>query len=91
MLIQPLVENAIKHGISHETKGGSLHLSIQLREDGTLEVQVSDDGKGIEDLEAAMSQGFGLRHTKERLEKFYQSEIKIESQSPQGLCVSFVL
>lgn len=91
MLIQPLVENAIKHGISHLTEGGEVRLSIQLNQDDNLEVKVCDSGRGMKNPQEAMKNGFGLKHTKERLEKFYGSQMNIENQSPEGLSISFVV
>jgi len=89
MLIQPLVENAIKHGISNLIEGGKVKLQISLNENDLVEVKVSDNGKGIENLDEALENGFGLRFTIERLEKFYNASIKIENLKPQGLMISF--
>lgn len=91
MLIQPLVENAIKHGISGLTEGGEVYLTIRVNDRGELAVSVTDSGKGIEHLGEALEKGFGLRHTKERLEKFYGSQMEIKNQNPKGLSVSFTV
>ena len=91
MLIQPLVENAIKHGVSNLREGGEVRINIQLNKEKALEVSVSDSGEGIKNLDKSLQKGFGLRHTKERLEKFYGSKMKIENGNPKGLTVSFVI
>ncbi|NBC57647.1 MAG: sensor histidine kinase [Bacteroidetes bacterium] len=88
MLIQPLIENAIKHGISPKEQGGQVDLVIK-KPNGQLEVTIKDTGVGIDDLEKALTKGFGLSHTKLRIEKFYNSQLDIKSNQPQGLIVKF--
>src|SRR4029077_16710285 len=62
-LLQPLVENAVKHGIAPRSRPGSI--SVDCRREGTmLKVDVVDDGVG---LSASMCEGVGLRATRERL------------------------
>jgi sensor histidine kinase YesM len=90
MLIQPLIENAIKHGIAPLKKGGSIKLSIK-NEKGKLQVVIEDTGKGINNISEAISSGFGLSFTKKRLEKFYQSQLTLENLQPEGLKISFAL
>lgn len=46
MLIQPLVENAIKHGLEPKIEGGSIHVSVELR-DSLLHIKVTDTGLGL--------------------------------------------
>ncbi len=68
LLVQPLVENAIRHGISQRSSGGSLTISAQ-RVKGQLEIRVLDDGIGLPPgwtLEACS--GLGLSVTRERLQ-----------------------
>jgi len=67
LLVQPLVENAIRHGISRRSSGGNLTISA-LRVKGQLEIRVSDDGVGLPagwTLEAGS--GLGLSVTRERI------------------------
>ncbi|MGD0298692.1 MAG: histidine kinase [Bryobacteraceae bacterium] len=67
LLVQPLVENAIRHGISRRSSGGTLTISAQ-RAKGQLEIRVLDDGVGLPPgwtLEA--SSGVGLSVTRERI------------------------
>ena len=90
MLIQPLIENSIKHGISKKQQGGRLDLIIKKKEK-KLEVIIKDTGLGIENLDDAMNKGFGLSHTKTRLEKFYHSKLIFENNHPSGLIVKFEL
>jgi two-component system LytT family sensor kinase len=72
MILQPLVENAIKHGLARKVGPG--HIVIRSRRDRDLAiVEVEDDGLGIsaDRLEAAMSSGIGLTNVRERLRVIY--------------------
>ncbi|MGE3273803.1 MAG: sensor histidine kinase [Vicinamibacterales bacterium] len=72
MILQPLVENAIKHGFARKVGPG--HLTIRSRRDGGRAlIEVEDDGLGISDerLETAMSSGIGLSNVHERLRVIY--------------------
>lgn len=63
LILQPLVENALRHGLLAKTTGGALHISAA-REGGTLRLRVEDDGLGLADDAA---EGIGLGNTRERL------------------------
>jgi len=68
MLLQPLVENAIKHGISPRPEGGNIEIHAK-RLDGKLHVEISDDGLGLREQQD--SNGVGLVNTRERLKHLY--------------------
>ena len=85
-VVQTLVENAVKHGIERKRGGGTIRLSSRRREDGTVEITVSDTGVGIPALFADASTadvgtaenkttpsffGIGLRNVSDRLEQLY--------------------
>jgi two-component system LytT family sensor kinase len=70
MLLQPLVENAIKHGISPRPEGGSIEVYAR-RLDGRLYVEVTDDGLGMPEQEECAQGGVGLINTRERLKHLY--------------------
>lgn len=72
MLLQPLVENAIKHGLSRKVGAGSITLRAW-REKHAAIIEVEDDGLGISDerRQSAMSSGIGLRNVNERLQVLY--------------------
>ncbi|HEY5463724.1 MAG TPA: histidine kinase [Hanamia sp.] len=84
LLLQPLIENAIKHGISQLQKEGSIVVSVNDRLKD-LVISIQDNGKGFSPKED--SKGYGLLLTKERLQLFNQHnkkqniEIKIESNN----------
>jgi hypothetical protein len=68
MLLQPLVENAIKHGLEPKIEGGSVRVSAAAS-NGRMTIDVSDDGIGL-DAHAA-DPGYGLEHVRERLRTLY--------------------
>jgi two-component system LytT family sensor kinase len=74
LLLQPLVENAIKHGLSRKVGAGTITLRAWREPDAAI-IEVEDDGLGISDerLQAAMTSGIGLSNTNERLRVLYGS------------------
>ncbi len=85
MLIQPIVENAIKHGIEPKIDGGeiSIHVSIS---DNLLRWEIADTGLGISDK---TDLGIGLSNTIERIESLYgdEGQLLMEENTPSGLRV----
>jgi LytS/YehU family sensor histidine kinase len=82
MLLQPLVENAIKHGLEPKVDGGSVHL--QARRDGdALRLCVCDTGLGFGNPTAA---GLGLGNVRERIDKLFdgKASLTIEENQPCG-------
>lgn len=71
LILQPLVENAIRHAISPRAEGGHVSISSCIS-DGRLELRVTDDGPGLRaDVAGAMEKGLGLANTRARLEQLY--------------------
>jgi hypothetical protein len=68
MLLQPLVENAIKHGLEPKIEGGSVQV-VASSSDGRLRIEVRDDGIGLAD--DLVNPGYGLEHVRERLRTLY--------------------
>jgi sensor histidine kinase YesM len=89
MLLQPLVENSIKHGLSSLIEGGKIILKIKKRTNGKLIFEISDTGVGVVDKEAVFDKGIGLTNTKLRLEKLYQTTLQLSDNTPRGLKISF--
>lgn len=84
LLLQPLVENAIKHGISKRLAPGEVRIAARRRA-GRLLVDVVDDGpgSGVEpDIEAGP--GIGLRNTRGRLKRIYGADFRLEIQPTVG-------
>mgnify|MGYP001167328616 FL=1 len=100
--IQPLVENAVKHGLMSRSRGGTVSIVIR-RQEGRVDILVKDDGVGmrkeqIEQLFAApphsntgtrLSNGVGLRNIERRLRQLFRSGLHIESEPDQGTIVRF--
>ena len=81
MLLQPLVENAIKHGI--EPKVGASEVSVEARRhDDAVEIRVTDTGLGLR----GENPGYGLTHVRERIQAFYgpTATLALEPNAPQG-------
>ena len=70
MILQPLVENAIRHGVEKMTEPGRVEIAALLEGD-VLVLRVSDNGPGESVVPSAESSGVGLRNTRARLEQMY--------------------
>jgi two-component system, LytTR family, sensor kinase len=87
--IQPLVENAVKHGIAPKTDGGVVTIEARLDPPGTLSVTVRDTGAGFAKNESG---GVGLENVTRRLELYYGSESRLRIHSGADGCqVSFAI
>jgi hypothetical protein len=87
-LLQPLVENAIRHGIETRERGGLVTIRGQRLAD-TLRLEVCDDGGGIGDRGwPGIGQGIGLSNTKARLQALYGSrhQFRLTANRPSGVC-----
>lgn len=83
LLLQPLVENAIIHGIEPLTEGGRINITIE-RTAQVLRITVTDTGRGLpEDI----TTGFGLSNIRNRLRTFYRDrgKLSIEENNPTGV------
>jgi two-component system, LytTR family, sensor kinase len=90
LILQPLVENAIKHGVSRRAGGGEVSVRA-FRDNGLLRLEVHDDGPGLgRPLDAALGDGLGLANTRDRLERLYTGRHRFEVQDRPtgGLTVS---
>jgi signal transduction histidine kinase len=76
-LLQPIVENAIRHGIAHCESDGLVEASAR-RDGDTLRLSVRDTGVGLNG-EAKTGNGIGLRNTRERLAHFYQEAFDMQA------------
>lgn len=77
MLLQPLVENAVKHGIAREKGPGKLILRAG-RTGRYLLLEVEDSGKGFETIGLVKKGGLGIKNTIERLQKLYNEDYRFE-------------
>ncbi len=85
MLLQPLVENSIRHGLSSKVEGGTVTLRAR-RNGGRLIIEVEDDGVGMpgEGLAGVLGKGIGVTNVKERLEVLYNQDYRMEIDSQPG-------
>ena len=83
MLIQPLVENAIKHGLEPKVDGGEIFISGK-EKDGILRLEVVDTGDGFKE---GKNFGMGLSNIRERLQSLYgnSGRLILEENQPNGL------
>ncbi|KAA3619505.1 MAG: hypothetical protein DWQ05_01930 [Calditrichaeota bacterium] len=81
LLLQPLVENCIKHGLEASTRQGLVEISVQKQEEKIV-ISVIDNGPGFTgDANALFQKGVGLANTADRLQKLYSSNHKLEITS----------
>jgi sensor histidine kinase YesM len=93
LVLQPIVENAIRHGIAKRETAGRIEL-LTRRESGALLLQVRDNGPGLlQDQPANPNNGIGLKNTQARLERLYGASQKIELKNAGdgGLEVSIII
>jgi two-component system, LytTR family, sensor kinase len=93
MLLQPLIENSIKHGLEPRISGGTVTLRSRVL-NGRLVVEVEDDGVGIAPGRAVVpgsfasigrqGAGIGMRNVRERLEVLYGADARFEVESRPG-------
>jgi two-component system LytT family sensor kinase len=88
MLLQPLVENSIKHGLSSLVEGGSIYLRSRLSDSG-LVIEVEDDGVGMAATQLVESTstrgaGIGMANISERLQVLYGDTARMTIDSHEG-------
>jgi sensor histidine kinase YesM len=89
-VLQPLVENAIRHGIAARSSRGSLQIKAW-RDNGALRLRVADDGPGLSE---APTEGVGLSNTRERLKRLYGEQgqsLALQSSPGAGVTVDVTL
>ncbi|MGA2644901.1 MAG: histidine kinase [Candidatus Sulfotelmatobacter sp.] len=88
MLLQPLVENSIKHGLASKVEGGSIYLRSRLADSG-LVIEVEDDGVGMAASKgtgpaSARGAGIGMANISERLQVLYGDAARMTIDSHEG-------
>jgi len=85
MLLQPMVENAIKHGLTPRLEGGQIHVRARLV-DGRLAIEVEDNGIGMAPgrLSKVYAGGIGISNVNERLRLLYGDQFKMDIRSQEG-------
>jgi two-component system LytT family sensor kinase len=101
MMLQPIVENAIKHGISPKIEGGSIVLRSRLQSEHRLRVEIEDDGVGMmvvngrfgerrrydrdPEMDEPVTEGIGMHNVAERLRVLYGPNAHMSVQSSPGI------
>jgi two-component system LytT family sensor kinase len=85
MLLQPMVENCLKHGLAPKIEGGRIRLHAE-QHDGRLRVEIEDNGVGIteERMPHVYVEGIGLSNVRERLRVLYGTDFRLEIESRPG-------
>jgi two-component system LytT family sensor kinase len=101
MLLQPLIENSIKHGLEPRISGGTVTLRSRILTDGRLLLEVEDDGIGMEaEREGGVGSkagngagGIGMRNVRERVDVMYgnAAEVEVVSRPGRGTKVTLVI
>jgi two-component system LytT family sensor kinase len=102
MLLQPLIENSIKHGLEPRISGGTVTLRSRILSDGRLLLEIEDDGIGMGmESDGALAPragagngtGIGMRNVRERMEVLYgnQAEVEVVSRPGRGTKVTLVM
>ena len=91
LLLQPLVENAVRYAVSPRTEGGTVCISAR-REGELLHLQIADDGPGMSEHASESGNGFGLHSVRERLETAGPPhKLSIRSDAQSGTCIDITL
>lgn len=96
LLLQPIIENAIKHGIAPMEKGGTIEVSAQvenIKEAPKLKLMVRDDGAGLNAQKKPIeeqSAGVGLKNIQDRLQQLYGDKFSfiVDSVEPSGVIIN---
>src|SRR5580658_11142809 len=85
MLLQPMIENSIKHGLAPRLEGGEIHLRTR-RLEGRLLIEIEDNGMGIstQRLAEVYGGGIGISNVHERLRLLYGDQFKMDIHSQEG-------
>ncbi|MDQ3744076.1 MAG: histidine kinase [Acidobacteriota bacterium] len=87
LILQPIVENALRHGLAQQTSPGHVEISAK-RENGSLRIQVRDNGPGLSAItkpNGKVREGLGLSNTRARLAQLYGAAHRFElSNAPGG-------
>ena len=99
MLLQPLLENSIKHGLEPRIEGGTVTLRSRITAEGRLLIEVEDDGVGMEQSRVAANSfrrpgnGIGMKNVRERMSVLYgdAAEVSVESRPGRGTKVALTM
>ena len=87
LVLQPVVENAIKHGLITKEEGGTITLHTYTK-DQSIQIVIADDGVGYNLSEEERKGAVGMSNVRFRLKHMVQGEIKIESEEGKGTVIT---
>jgi hypothetical protein len=92
MGLQPIVENAIRHGIGRSSSAGSIRIGASL-ENGKLAIRIRDDGPGLDPANGAPARGIGISNTRARLARLYgdRAQLLVENGENGGVVATMIL
>ena len=90
LILQPLVENSIKHGLTHRSEGGKVILSTW-EDDKNIYITIADNGIGTDAAAAERQQGVGLKNVRFRLEHMMNGTLKMDSSPETGTTVTLTI
>ena len=79
MLLQPIVENAIRHGLEPKVEGGFVHVTAR-RSGSRIHIIVQDNGLGFQPKETS---GIGLENLRQRLDVLYSGQARLQIEDAQ--------
>lgn len=87
-ILQPIIENSLKHAIAPDEEGGSIRL-VARKIENMLQLEVIDSGPGMNAQDIGLGQGVGLSNTLERLTRLYDDHYSFDAtnDNPQGLSI----
>jgi two-component system LytT family sensor kinase len=92
MALQPLVENAIRHGIARSAAAGSIRIAA-CQVDDLVRITVQDDGPGLASVDVAAPTGIGLANTRARLREMYgaAATLTVENADDGGVVATMIV
>ncbi|MGN1180413.1 MAG: sensor histidine kinase, partial [Suilimivivens sp.] len=87
LVLQPLVENSIKHGLLVKDAGGTIWLSTR-QENGKITITIRDDGAGFDSDDIQSGSSVGISNVRFRLEHIMRGRLEIDSRKGQGTTVT---
>ena len=90
MILQPLVENSLKHGILPKAEGGTICIKT-FKEKGNVVIKVIDDGIGFDDTKEYREDSLGICNVRYRLKHMVNGKLDIESEMGKGTVVTITI